>query len=86
MNKILSPSAQIRLLKSLRRNCPFVVWAGQYGYTCGGMTGSVRASSSMAARSKECRRCQLTCSRLRKQAFVNGYDITLTSSKLNAYG
>ncbi len=50
------------------------------------MTGSVRASSSMAARSKECRRCQLTCSRLRKQAFVNGYDITLTSSKLNAYG
>ena len=37
MTKILSPTAQINLLKRLRRMCPFAVWSGQYGYTCGGM-------------------------------------------------
>lgn len=32
MTKILSPTAQINLLKRLRRMCPFAVWSGQYGY------------------------------------------------------
>ena len=33
MTKILSPTAQINLLKRLRRMCSFAVWSGQYGYT-----------------------------------------------------
>ena len=45
MTKILSPTAQINLLKRLRRMCPFAVWSGQYGYTCGGMKNGVRSSS-----------------------------------------
>ena len=86
MSKILSQTAQVSLLKRLRRMCPFAVWAGQYGYTCGGMTGGVRSSSGMAARSKEARHCRLDCMTLRKQAFCQGYDITLSIHKLNAYG
>ncbi len=39
MTKILSQSAQIQLLKRLRRMCPFAVFYGSYGYTCGGMVG-----------------------------------------------
>lgn len=84
MNKILSQAAQVSLLKRLRRMCPFAVWSGQYGYTCGGMTDGVRASSGMAARSKEALHCHLNCVKLRMAAFRNGYDITLSSHKLNA--
>lgn len=84
MSKILSPSLQVRLLRSLRRMCPFAVWSGQYGYTCGGMTGGVRASTGMGARSKECRHCRLTCTSLRRRAFIQGYEITLPISKLAA--
>ncbi len=86
MTKILSQSAQIQLLKRLRRMCPFAVFSGSYGYTCGGMVGGVRSSSGMAARSKEARHCMLSCSDLRKAAFRNGYDITLSTHKINAYG
>lgn len=39
MSKILSQTAQIQLLKRLRRMCPFAVFSGSYGYTCGGMVG-----------------------------------------------
>ena len=76
MTKILSPTAQINLLKRLRRMCSFAVWSGQYGYTCGGMR----------AQTKEARHCHLNCIDLRKAAFRNGYDITLSTHKLNAYG
>ncbi len=86
MSKILSQTAQVSLLKRLRRMCPFAVWSGQYGYTCGGMVGGVRSSSGMGARSKEARHCHLNCADLRKQAFRQGYDITLSTHKLNANG
>ena len=86
MSKILSQTAQVSLLKRLRRMCPFAVWSGQYGYTCGGMVGGVRSSSGMGARSKEARHCHLNCADLRKQAFRQGYDITLSTHKINAYG
>lgn len=86
MSKILSQTAQVSLLKRLRRMCPFAVWSGQYGYTCGGMVGGVRSSSGMDARSKEARHCHLNCADLRKLAFRQGYDITLSTHKLNAYG
>lgn len=86
MTKILSPTAQISLLKRLRRMCPFAVWSGQYGYTCGGMKNGVRSSSGMGAQTKEARHCHLNCIDLRKAAFCNGYDITLSTHKLNAYG
>lgn len=76
MTKILSPTAQINLLKRLRRMCPFAVWSGQY----------VRSSSGMGAQTKEARHCHLNCIDLRKDAFRNGYDITLSTHKLNAYG
>lgn len=39
MTKKLSNTQQISLLKRLRRACPFAVWSGLYGYTCGGMVG-----------------------------------------------
>lgn len=39
MKKKLSQTAQILLLKRLRRMCPFAVFSGFYGYTCGGMVG-----------------------------------------------
>ncbi|WP_278927737.1 hypothetical protein [Leyella stercorea] len=39
MKKKLSQTAQIQLLKRLRRMCPFAVFSGSYGYTCGGMVG-----------------------------------------------
>ena len=86
MTKILSQTAQISLLKRLRRMCPFAVWSGQYGYTCGGMKNGVRSSSGMVAQTKEARHCHLNCIDLRKAAFRNGYDITLSTHKLNAYG
>ncbi len=86
MTKILSPTAQISLLKRLRRMCPFAVWSGQYGYTCGGMKNGVRSSSGMGTQTKEARHCHLNCIDLRKAAFRNGYDITLSTHKLNAYG
>lgn len=84
MPKTLSPSAQLRLLRRLRRMCPFAVWSGIYGYTCGGMSGGVR-SSSIGTLTKEPRHCRLNCATLRRQAFCQGYDITLPSSHLNAY-
>lgn len=82
MTKILSKTAQVSLLKRLRRACPCSVWSGIYGYTCGGLTGGVRSSSGMAARSKEAYRCSLACSTLRLQAFKQGYDLTLSTYKL----
>lgn len=39
MTKKLSKTAQVALLKRLRRACPCSVWSGIYGYTCGGLTG-----------------------------------------------
>lgn len=39
MKNKLSQTAQIQLLKRLRRMCPFAVFSGSYGYTCGGMVG-----------------------------------------------
>nr|DAO73727.1 MAG TPA: hypothetical protein [Caudoviricetes sp.] len=39
MKKKLSQTAQIKLLKHLRRMCPFAVFSGSYGYTCGGLVG-----------------------------------------------
>jgi hypothetical protein len=48
--------------------------------------GGVRSSSGMAARSKEARHCMLSCADLRKQAFINGYDITISKHTINAYG
>lgn len=86
MTKILSQTEQVTILKRLRHMCPFAVWSGRYGFTCGGMVGGVRSSSGMAARSKEARHCVLSCANLRKQAFRNGYDITLSNHKINAYG
>lgn len=86
MKKKLSQTAQIQLLKRLRRMCPFAMFSGSYGYTCGGMVGGVRSSSGMAARSKEARHCMLSCADLRKQAFINGYDITISKHTINAYG
>lgn len=82
MTKILSKTAQVALLKRLRRDCPCSVWSGIYGYTCGGLTGGVRSYSGMAARSKEAYRCSLACSTLRLQAFKQGYDLTLSTYKL----
>lgn len=64
MTKILSPTAQINLLKRLRRMCPFAVWSGQYGYTCGGMKNGVRSSSGMGAQTKEARHCMALMRRL----------------------
>lgn len=86
MNKKLSKTKQISLLKSLRRLCPFVVLSGPYGYTCGGLVGGVRCSSGFGAQSKEARHCTLSCIDLRKQAFARGYDITLSTQTINAYG
>lgn len=86
MTKKLSNTKQISILKRLRRACPFAVFSGNYGYTCGGMVGGVRSSSGMAARSKEARHCMLSCSDLRKAAFMQGYNITLPTHKINAYG
>lgn len=86
MTKILSQTAQISLLKRLRRMCPFAVLSRPYGYTCGGMKNGVRSSSGMGAQTKEARHCHLNCIDLRKAAFRNGYDITLSTHKLNAYG
>lgn len=86
MTKKLSNTKQISLLKRLRRACPFAVFSGSYGYTCGGMVGGVRISSGMAARSKEARHCMLSCSDLRRAAFAQGYDITIPTHKINAYG
>ena len=85
MKKKLSQTAQIQLLKRLRRMCPFAVFSGSYGYTCGGMVGGVRSSSGMAARSKEARHCMLSCTDLRKQAYIQGYDITIAKHTINAY-
>ena len=65
MTKKLSNTKQISILKRLRRACPFAVFSGNYGYTCGGMVGGIRSSSGMAARSKEARHCMLSCSDLR---------------------
>lgn len=79
MTKKLSKTAQVALLKRLRRACPCSVWSG---YTCGGLTGGGRSSSGMAARSKEAYRCSLACSTLRLQAFKQGYDLTLSTYKL----
>lgn len=39
MTKKLSNTKQISILKRLRRACPFAVFSGSYGYTCGGMVG-----------------------------------------------
>lgn len=86
MTKNLSNTKQISLLRRLRRACPSSVWSGSYGYTCGGTAGGVRPSSGMAARSKEARHCMLSCSSLRRAAFMQGYDITLPTHKINAYG
>lgn len=88
MTKILSQTAQISLLKRLRRMCPFAVWSGQYGYTCGGMKNGVRSSSGMGGADKGGSPLpfELYCIDLRKAAFRNGYDITLSTHKLNAYG
>ena len=87
MKKKLSQTAQIQLLKRLRRMCPFAVFSGSYGYTCGGMVGGgVRSSSGMAARSKEACHCMLSCAYLRKQAYIHGYDITISKHTINAYG
>lgn len=85
MSKKLSQTAQIKLLKHLRRMCPFAVFSGSYGYTCGGLVGGVRSSSGMAARSKEALHCTLSCIDLRKQAFAHGYDITISRHTINAY-
>lgn len=86
MAKKLSCTQQISLLKRLRRACPYAVFSGSYGYTCGGMVGGVRSSSGMAARSKEARHCMLSCSDLRRTALAKGYDITVSTHKINAYG
>lgn len=86
MTKKLSNAQQISLLRQLRRACPSSVWSGSYGYTCGGMVGGARSSSGMAARSKEARHCMLSCSSLRRAAFAQGYDITVPTHKINAYG
>lgn len=86
MEKKLSNTQQIALLKRLRRACPFAVFSGSYGYTCGGMVGGVRSSSLMSARSKEARHCMLSCPVLRRTAFAQGYDITIPARKINAYG
>ena len=86
MSKILSQTAQFSLLKRLRRMCPFAVWSGQYGYTCGGMKNGVRSSSGMGAQTKEARHCHLNCTDLAQASLSPGYDITLSTHKLNAYG
>ncbi len=83
MAKTLSPSAQINLLKRLRRACPFAVLSGPYGYTCGGLVGGVKYATGMYGRSQVARYCQLSCYELRKQAFKNGYDITLSIRQIN---
>ncbi len=82
MKKKLSQTAQIQLLKRLRRMCSLaltdihaVAWLG-----------GVRSSSGMAARSKEARHCMLSCADLRKQAYIHGYDITISKHTINAYG
>ena len=85
MTKILSQTAQISLLKRLRRMCPFAVWSGQWLHLW-------RHEEWCAlvlwhgAQTKEARHCHLNCIDLRKAAFRNGYDITLSTHKLNAYG
>ncbi len=79
----LPPSSQASLLRRLRRQCPFAVWSGHYGYTCGGTTGGVRASTAIGARSKEARHCSLSCIELRKAAFARGISITLSPRTLN---
>lgn len=86
MTKILSPTAQINLLKRLRR----------YVSVCR-MVGTIRLHLWRheewcalvlwhGAQTKEARHCHLNCIDLRKAAFRNGYDITLSTHKLNAYG
>ena len=72
MTKKLSNTKQISILKRLRRACPFAVFSGNYGYTCGGMVGGIRSSSGMAARSKEARHCMLLLLRLAKGCFHAG--------------
>lgn len=86
MTKILSQTKQISLLKRLRRACPFAVWSGLHGYTCGGMVGggtfffwhgsTLQGGSPLHA---------LLC-RPAKGSFAQGYDITLPTHKINAYG
>lgn len=87
MKKKLSQTAQIQLLKRLRRMCPFAVFSGSYGYTCGGMVGGGYVLlQAWPLRSKEARHCMLSCTDLRKQAYIQGYDITISKHTINAYG
>lgn len=80
----LSITSQIKVLKRLRRECPFVVLNGPYGYTCGGLKNGVRSSSGMGAQSKEAHRCNLSCNKIRLQAFRQAYNITVLPQKLIA--
>lgn len=87
MTKILSQTAQISLLKRLRRMCPFCRMVGTIRlHLWRHMKNGVRSSSGIGAQTKEARHCHLNCIDLRKAAFRNGYDITLSTHKLNAYG
>lgn len=86
MKKKLSQTAQIQLLKRLRRMCPFAVFSGSYGYTCGGMVGGGTFFFRHGRSSKEARHCMLSCADLRKQAYIHGYDITISKHTINAYG
>ena len=84
MTKVLSTTQQIAHLRRLRRVCPFVSWSGLYGFSCGqqGKTPTY-ASTAMDAPSKELRHCSLACPRLRREAFRQAVDITISSAKLN---
>ena len=84
MTKVLSATQQVAHLRRLRQSCPFVSWSGLYGFSCGqqGMR-QTHASTAMDAPSKERRHCSLACPRLRREAFRQAVDITVSSAKLN---
>lgn len=83
MKKKLSQTAQIQLLKRLRRMCPFAVFSGSYGYTCGGMVGGYVLLQAWPLAQ---RKLAIACADLRKQAYIHGYDITISKHTINAYG
>lgn len=81
--QLLSQTKQLSVLKELRRQCPFCVFNGSYGYTCGGLTGGVSVyATHFGSKSKEARRCSLGCKNLLVKAWQNGYDITINRQKL----
>lgn len=84
MTKVLSATQQIAHIRQLRRACPFVSWSGLYGFSCGQQgKAQTYASTAMDAPSKERRHCSLACQRLRRAAFQQAIDITISSAKLN---